>query len=147
MLQKNHQLDTEPPAGDDPDDMQEGNSPFDLYDDIMLLNEEVEVLDVHVSTVRGHLKKLSDILKHAQYEDVGETSEYSKAAELAISMVTQFATVKVLEGKLNNLVVSIRKLQKSRDSSATPLSYMLQLPPVQVSYGMCGCIDRRGKRW
>lgn len=132
-MQKNNELGTlEPVTPSERDRQEEEDSPLDLYDDLMLLNEEVEAQDVHVSTVRDHLKKLADILRQAQNEDMGGQDEYDTAARLAVALVTQFAKVKVLEGKLHSLVGSIRELQKSQDSNATPFNYMLQLPPSKV---------------
>ncbi len=140
MLEKNRKLDDPslltssplPPQEDDENIVDLEDKKSDLYDDIILLNEEVELLDSNVCRVRNHLKKLGEVLRHGQKEDVGETDEYRNAAELAVALVTQFAKYKSLEGKLNKLVQSIGELQKSANTNATPVSYMLQLPPVQV---------------
>lgn len=118
------------PQDDTEEDLDDEN--VDLYDDIILLNEEVELLDLNVCRMRGHLKKLGVVLRHAQNEDVGETDKYRAAAELAVALVTQFAKYKSLEGQLNKLVESISELQKKAGMNATPLSYMLQLPPILV---------------
>lgn len=106
----------------------------DLYDDIILLNEEVDLLDSSVCRTRTHLKRLGEVLRYAQNEDMGGVDEYKAAAELAVDLVTQFAKLKGLEGKLNKLVDSISELQKNAHVNATPLSYMLQLPPYQVQH-------------
>ncbi len=122
-----------PQENNDTDTIDLGDEKLDLYDDIILLNDEVELLDSSVCRIRNHLKKLGEVLRHAQKEYVGETDEFRMAAELAVALVTQFARYKSLEGQLNKLVQSIGELQKRADINATPVSYMLQLPPVQVS--------------
>lgn len=139
MLEKNRMLDdpnltsSPPPQEDHTDAVDLEDEKSDLYDDIILLNEEVELLDSNVCRIRNHLKKLGEALRDAQKEDVGEKDEYRMAAELAVALVTQFAKYKSLEGQLNKLVESISELQRSADTNVTPVSYMLQLPPAQVS--------------
>ncbi len=134
LLEKNRMLDDPnlsiPSPQDDTENLEDDT--YDLYDDIILLNEEVELLDLNVCRMRGHLKKLGVVLRHAQNEDVGETDKYRAAAELAVALVTQFAKYKSLEGQLNKLVECISELQKKAGMNATPLSYMLQLPPILV---------------
>ena len=136
LLEKNRKLDDptiSTPSLDPEEEMEDvGDEKSDLYDDIMMLNEEVELQDSHVCRVRGHLKKLGEVLRQAQNEDIGETDEYRASAELAVALVTQFAKYKGLERKLNKVVASITELQKKAEVDATPLSYMLQLPPTQV---------------
>lgn len=145
LLEKNHTLDTlastpQTPTVDtlqldttepnEPGEEQlEGISQADVIDDIMLLNEEVEVLDGHVTVVRKQLKTISEIAGHAQYEDIGERDEYEVAAQLALELTSKYQHFKSLEAKLHELVASLEALRKEHDFSDAPLQYMLQLPP------------------
>ena len=108
------------------------NSSAELIDDIMFLNEEVEVMDGHVTAMRKQLKCLNEILRSAQFEDIGERDEHQAAAELAIELVSKFTQLKDLEFQLHEFVKSLEELRKQRsdDVMDTPLQYMLQLPPL-----------------
>ena len=110
-----------------------GDTSADIIDDIMLLNEEVEVQDRHLTVTRRHLKALSEILKQARFEDICETDEHTASAELAIQLASEFTHLKQTEKKLHQVVTSLEGLRKELDPSATatPLRYMLQLPPQQ----------------
>lgn len=137
LLTKNQKLDAhtnprEPLEEEEAEEEEAGNSPADLIDDIMLLNEEVEVQDAHVTSTRRKLQNLADILRQAQFEDIGKKEEYTASAELAMELVINFDRLKSLEEKLFKLVKSLGELQKRRDPTATPLHYMLQVPPSQV---------------
>ena len=110
---------------------QEGNSPADLIDDIMLLNDEVEVIDAHLTAVRKQLQGLGEVIKNCQYEDIGERKEYAAAAKLAFELVSKFKQLKELESKLHEVVKSLEELRKEHNFSDTPLQYTLQLPPLQ----------------
>ena len=94
----------------------EGISPADLIDDIMLLNEEVEVLDAHVTETRKQLQNLGEIVKCAQFEDIGERDEYQAAAELALELATRFEQLKEMEFKLHELVKSMEELRQQHHS-------------------------------
>ena len=104
----------------------------DLIDDIMLLNEEVETQDSHVTTLRRHLHNLTEVLQHAHWEELGEKDEHQSSAELALELVKTYRQLKSLEKKLQQQLESIGE-QMSRDPLSTTLPYMLQLPPTQVS--------------
>lgn len=107
------------------------NSSPELIDDIMFLNEEVEVMDSHVTAMRKQLQCLNEILRSAQFEDVGERDEHQAAAELAIELVSKFTQLKDLEFQLHEFVKSLEELRKQHsDVMDTPLQYMLQLPPL-----------------
>ena len=103
----------------------------DLIDDIMLLNEEVESHDGHVTTMRRHLHSLAEVLQEAHLEELGERDELTVAAKLALELVKTYSQLKTLEAKLLEQLQSIGD-QTSRDPLSTPLPYMLQLPPTQV---------------
>lgn len=137
LLQKNQKLDTisSNAIGLDHDESKDRNVEEDplteLVDDIMLLNEEVESQDSHVTTLRRHLHNLADVLQQAHREEVGEREEHQASAELALQLVKTYSQIKTLEMKLLQQLESIGK-QMSRDPLSTPLPYMLQLPPTQV---------------
>ena len=109
----------------------EGNSSADLIDDIMLLNEEVEAMDAHLTAIRKQLQSLAEVVKSGQREDIGERDEYQAAAELAFELVSNFRRLKELESKLHEVVKSLEELRKKQNFSDTPLPYTLQLPPLQ----------------
>ena len=98
----------------------------------MLLNEEVEVQDAYVTSSRRKLQSLADILRLAQFEDIGKKEEHAASAELAMELAAHFVKLNSLEGILLKLVKSLGELQRRRDSTATPLHYMLQIPHSQV---------------
>ena len=140
LLQKNQTLDSlsstaaqesRQSVGEEEDDNEE-DPVTDLIDDIMLLNEEVETQDSHVTTMRRHLHSLAEVLQHAHREELGEGDEHQAAAALALDMVKNYTQLKKLETKLQQQLESIGR-QLSRDPLATNLPYMLQLPPKQVS--------------
>ena len=105
----------------------------DLIDDIMLLNEEVESQDGHVTTMRRHLHSLAEVLQEAHLEEMGERDEHAVAAKLALELIKTYSQLKTLEAKLLEQLQSIGD-QTSRDPLSTPLPYMLQLPPTQVKF-------------
>ena len=138
LLQKNQTLDSmSAQTQDDQDEDREdevggGEVPVaDLIDDIMLLNEEVESQDSHVTTMRRHLHSLAEILQEAHLEELRERDEHVAATKLALELVKTYAQLKALEAKLLEQLKSIGD-QTSRDTLSTPLPYMLQLPPTQV---------------
>lgn len=134
LLEKNQKLDTIS-SSTDCDESKDKNVEEDLLtelvDDIMLLNEEVESQDSHVTTLRRHLHSLADVLQQAHREELGERDEHQASAELALQLVKTYSQVKTLEAKLLQQLESIGE-QMSRDPLSTPLPYMLQLPPTQV---------------
>ena len=115
-------------------DKEGGEYPMsDIIDDIMLLNEEVESQDGHVTTMRRHLHSLTEVLQEAHLQELGERDEHVSAARLALELIKTYSQLKRLETKLLEQLQSISE-QTSRDSLSTPLPYMLQLPPTQVSF-------------
>ena len=135
LLEKNQKLDTISANRLDHDESRNNNVEEDplaeLVDDIMLLNEEVESQDSHVTTLRRHLHSLADVLQQAHREELGERDEHQASAELALQLVKTYSQVKTLETKLLQQLESIGE-QMNRDPLSTPLPYMLQLPPTQV---------------
>ena len=140
LLQKNQTLDSvsKQPQHNNQDVDKEGEDNggdvADLIDDIMLLNEEVESQDSHVTTMRRHLHSLAEVLQEAHLEELGERDEHAAAAKLAMELVKTYSQLKTLEAKLLEQLQSIGD-QTSRDPLSTPLPYMLQLPPSQVKTG------------
>ena len=110
-------------------ELEEEISRSDIIDDIMELNEEVEMLDDHVTILRKQLKTVSDVASHAQFEDIGEENEYDAAADLALELTSKYQLFKSLEIKVFDLVMSLESLRKEHSLSTTPLHYMLHLPP------------------
>ena len=113
-----------------------GESPDDVINDIMSLNEEVEVVNDEVSLVRSQLKKLADIVGHAQYEDIGEEDEYEAAAKLSVDLSSEYLHFKSVESKLHEIIQSLEELRQKQGYSSTPLPYMMQLPPLRAGEGV-----------
>ena len=142
LLQKNQMLDSistptqgltqEQDVNKDIEEEREDDPVADLIDDIMLLNEEVESQDGHVTTMRRHLHSLAEVLQLAHLEELGERDEHEAAAKLALELLNSYSQLKTLEAKLLEQLQSIGD-QTNRDPLSTPLPYMLQLPPTQVS--------------
>lgn len=142
LLEKNQQLDSlssqmqvvslemhdSDSEGEEP--IVERNTHADLIDDIMLLNEEVEVLDSHVTAERKHLQILDEVVKEAHFEDMGGKDEHQASAELALELVSSFGKLKDHEFRLHELVKLFEELRKQHNFSDTPLQYMLQLLPL-----------------
>ena len=148
MLKKNQMLDSishrQRNETSQDEDIGEEDPVTDLVDDIMLLNEEVETQDSHVTTLRRHLHSLASVLQQAHREELGEVDEYQAAAELALELGNLYSQLKSLEAKLMQQLESIGE-QTSRDPLSTPLPYMLQLPPTQVGVTQLEnkvCIER-----
>lgn len=132
LLEKNAQFDLLPSSGSQSHDLkeeelEEGESQTDLLDDIMLLNEEVDGEDEHLSMRRTRLHFLVSILQCAMAEEVGKKDEHQEGAQLAASLAGELSKLHTLMGALLVLVESISKLQRS---SVTPLHHMLQLPAL-----------------
>ena len=119
------------------EDIDEEDPVADLIDDIMLLNEEVESQDSHVTTLRRHLHSLASVMQSAHREELGEIDEHEAATGLALELVKHYSQLKSLEAKLMQQLESIGE-QTSRDPLSTPLPYMLQLPPTQVCLNQLG---------
>ena len=107
----------------------------DVISDIMSLNEEVEELDEDMMLVRNQLRKLAEIINHAQYEDIGEEDEYKAAAQLSVELLSDYRHFKAVETKLHGIIRSFEELRRERGFSDTPLQYMMQLPPLREGLG------------
>lgn len=129
LLEKNSQLNHRLPvsSGLDEEGEEEGE---DLMEDMMVLNEEVDGRDEHLSRVRGHLQVLVAILQSAKVEELRENEGQRVGAELSLALAKEIAKLHTLHRNLLQLVDSISKLQRSKHPAATPLHYMLQLPTL-----------------
>ena len=112
-------------------DREGGNSSAEIIDDIMLLNEEVEALDASVTAFWKRLRMIGEVLQAAQYEDIGERDENQASAELSLDLASSFLKLKALESELQQLVAAFEELRKKHKFTDAPISYMLQLPPLQ----------------
>ena len=122
-------------------------SPADVINDIISLNEEVEELDEDMMLIRNQLRKLADIVNHAQYEDIGEENEYETAAKLSVELLSAYKHFKTVETKLHGIVRSFEELRKERGFSDTPLQYMMQLPPLREEGRVDVCVDEEKGAW
>lgn len=101
----------------------------DLLDDIMLLNEEADAHDDHLSIVRRHLHSLAAILQCAKAEEVGEKDPYQSGAELALSLANELSSLHTTVQRVLELVDSVSKQRRGK-ASLTSLHHMLQLPTL-----------------
>lgn len=107
----------------------------DLLDDIMLLNEEVDAHDDHLSAVRHHLHSLATILQCAKAEEVAEKDPYQAGAELALSLANELGSLHATVQRVLELVDSVSK-QRRGEASLTSLHHMLQLPTLVCLLGL-----------
>lgn len=111
-------------------------SSSDLIDDIMLLNDEVESQDVHLSIQRRRLHALTGIYQSVQGEEVlGD--EHRVGATLAVAIAAELGKLHALLQQLLDIVKAITDLQRKRFPSATPLHYILQLPTLVTVICLC----------
>ena len=125
VLSRSHDFKEEEGEGEG-EGLERGNSQEDLYDDIMLLNEEVEAQDVQLSSMRRHYQCLSGVLQDTKKELFGQPEQHHMEAELSLALANQLSKLYSLVGKIVELVGSIAELQRSQDTP--PLHHMLQLP-------------------
>ena len=102
----------------------------EIVEEIMIMNEEVEYCEVTVSVLRVKIDGLIDICKKAVFEEVGEMSARDNSAQLSIGLVKLAAACFALEGEIHQCVKEIDENIK-RPNSTTPLSYLLQMPPLR----------------
>lgn len=120
------------PVSHDPEEAEgevKVDSRHDLFDDIMLLNEEVDAHDAHLSVIRCHLHSLAAILQSAKVEELGERDPDQVGAELALSLARELSALHRTVQKVLELMESISK-QRRKEDSLTPLHHMLQLPTL-----------------
>ena len=106
------------------------DSKGDLLDDIMLLNEEVDTLDEHLSIVRRHLHSLAAILQSARAEEVGEKDPYQAGAELALGLSSELGGLHVTVQRVLELVESVSKQRRGEAPLTSSIHHMLQLPTL-----------------
>lgn len=139
LLEKNALLDLHSAGSQSHDlDMEGEESQTDLLDDIMLLNEEVDNEDEHLSSRRARLQSLVTILQSTLTEVVREKEGHEEGAELAVSLAAELSKLHTLVRKLLEVVESISKLQRNKEPGTTPLHYMLQLPSLVSPQGWVG---------
>lgn len=107
----------------------DAESDDDSLDDIMLLNNEVEQLDDHVTLMRQHLQCLVEMNRRAQIEDVNEQVMVENCYKDANELVKVYKEFKSGQSQLHKC------LEKAENSdSGSPdmgLAYLLQMPPLQ----------------
>ena len=99
----------------------------DTLDDIMLLNNEVEQLDDHVTSLRQHLQSLTELSRRAQIEEVNNQVTVENCHRDARELLKVYREFKSGQFKLHEC------LEKAENSSEPDmgLAYLLQLPPLQ----------------
>lgn len=107
------------------------DSPTDISDDIMILNEEIEAMDTQLTITAKRLGFLDQVVKNRLYEDIGEKDEHESSVELSRALVAAFDKCKVLETKLHHIAAEFEALRKQYNFSDAPIAYMVQLPPLQ----------------
>ena len=101
-------------------------------EDIMVLNEELEDLQQSISALRSRMDSLAGIVKQAVFEDVGEMSETECAADLAAKLMHETSACYALEDEIHQCVKELDVCIKRPNSTSTPLSYLLQMPPLKT---------------
>lgn len=101
-------------------------------EDIMVLNEEIEDLQQSISALRSRMGSLAGIVKQAVFEDVGEMSETECAADLAAKLMHETSACYALEDEIHQCVKELDVCIKRPNSTSTPLSYLLQMPPLKT---------------
>eukprot|EP00731_Ephydatia_muelleri_P031059 Em0022g573a len=107
------------------------DSPTDIADDIMILNEEIETLDARVSSAAKRLGFLDKVVKNRIYEDMGELDEHESSIQLSRALVSAYEECKGLEAKLHSIAAEFEVLRKRYNFTDAPISYMVQLPPLR----------------
>ena len=99
----------------------------DTLDDIMLLNNEVEQLDDHVTSLRQHLQSLTELSRRAQIEEVNNQMTVNNSHRDARELIKVYREFKSGQFKLHECL-------ENAENSSEPdmgLAYLLQLPPLQ----------------
>ena len=107
------------------------DSPTDIADDIMILNEEIETLDARVFSAAKRLGFLDKVVKNRIYEDMGELDEHESSIQLSRALVSAYEECKGLEAKLHSIATEFEVLRKRYNFTDAPISYMVQLPPLR----------------
>lgn len=107
------------------------DSPTDVADDIMMLNEEIEALDARLSSMATRLTSLDKVAKNCLYEDVGERDEHESSITLSGALVSAYEECKGLELQLHHIVAAFEALRKRHNFTDAPIAYMVQLPPLR----------------
>lgn len=110
----------------------------DTLDDVMLLNNEVEQLDDHVTSLRQHLQSLIELSRRAQLEEVNDQMIVENCHKDARELVKIYREFKSGQLKLHE------HLSKADNSGIGPdmgLAYLLQLPPLQNNKEMSDVIS------
>lgn len=119
-------------------DTESNDTTPDTLDDIMLLNNEVEQLDDHVTSLREHLQSLVELSRQGQMEEVNDQVTAENCYKDARELVKTYREFKSGQSKLHE------HLEKADNSSAGPdmgLAYLLQLPPLQNDKEMSDVIS------
>jgi len=111
------ELDGEPTASDTDD----------VLDDMMILNEEVEQLDEHMTSLRLELHQLSELKKAAQLEELNERTMAENCKNYARQLVKMYTEFKEEQSLLHKCMDKA----ESVNESGTGLAYLLQMPPLQ----------------
>ena len=99
----------------------------DVLDDIMILNEEIEQLDEHMSALRLQLHHLMELNKMAQLEELNEPTMAENCKKYARQLVKLHVEFKEEQSLLHKCMDKA----ESVNESGTGLAYLLQMPPLQ----------------
>lgn len=120
-------------------DAESDDTTQDTLDDIMLLNNEIEQLDDHVTSLRQHLQSLVELRGQAQLEEVDDQVMDKNCHRDARELVKVYKEFKNGQFKLHEY------LEQAENSGTGPdmgLAYLLQLPPLQNDKETTGVISR-----
>lgn len=136
LLAKTQQLDdshshTIPLDQSNVEDEHTWDSPSDITDDIMTLNEEIEALDARISSSAARLGFLDKVVKNRLYEDMGERDEHESSIQLSRALASVYGECKGMETKLHCIAAKFETFRKQYNFTDAPIAYMVQLPPLR----------------
>ena len=123
MLEKNESIEPNPSTT--------VRQQMDVVEDILILNEEISYSESTRKKLRKCTESLVEITKKAVFEDVGEMNEFDGAADLAVQILSEASACHALESEIHQCVREIDQNTPRPNSTGTPLSYLLQMPPLR----------------
>jgi len=103
----------------------------DTLDDIMILNDEVEQLDDHMTSLRQHLQCLMELNRRAQMEELSDQVMAENCQQDARELVKVYREFKSEQSQLHKYIEEAGKSINISTSSDMGLAYLLQMPPLQ----------------
>lgn len=116
---------------DEQPDTENDDATSDTLDDIMILNDEVEQLDDHMSSLRQQLQCLMELNRRAQMEELNDQVMAENCHQDARELVKVYREFKSGQSQLHKYVEKAENSVNISTSSDMGLAYLLQIPPLQ----------------